>query len=858
MVHPNRHKRRGLDLAHSLVNMAHVPGVDESIDASTQPQQPSQQRRSTTRPQNQRGTRVGRNTNNRNAAGSRRYPQLRPANNVPLGLGTQDTASMNMNNGNQSLQSHLIRQQIMAGIAPESIITINQRQPQANGSRQGTPNLVQITNEGVSFPSVSPATFIPRTSYPNPPGNVDEVNSRPVAHPGRYGQFLDVSDVGPRPTLEYNATPIGWESVGPNFPWEHPAYPPPAPMGRDTRISARTQSPYGYRSYPNSLARNFNPNGAGYGGAPVVKDEVDVDQGQQGMLPYQNPSLDGGFPSGKNGLSHPFSVLPKTEPDADQLLHSIPDYPIPPVGDEFSGGITGQVHGVPVVSKGETDVDEILKSMSDYPIPRLEVASLEDGLFGGMNDHTHSYPVVPKSELNVGQSQQGMSGYPFQYFDRGLPTGFNDHTHAPPVVPRIKPEHKPSFTEPYGMGRLARPYTPQAYRSKYTGVGQDRSQNQNVVRPDGLTVVQSQPPPSLELVRSRYPSAAPEDEKDQKPAKRDASQTINILHTIITHPDIALRITEELDIEDLINLQITSKACRTFTVKYLPKIIRLQALHKSRAACHIFPWRCYQRLWFKRPALDYDAQRLPGVHPTESVTAYTVSLRWLKMVKYRDETVHSIIHALTSAGYGFPYRYKPTIFKLWFLMDIPDMKRRMWTIQNRNLWTDLDLFMATLFIVRIDLYVKTARDNASGGQRRLIMAQRGLKFCLDVLNGNILRTELELLKELVRWRYNPLPGEILQGDFFDVPAAEVGSLQYEYYGKGQRDGSKRLQRPDQIVLLETRRRQLNLDDMYQRIFLYAQPQEFTVCDRPNSLWDEEIKRAVRSPDVPIQDILRLD
>lgn len=858
MVHSNRRNHRELDVAHSLIDMAHVPGVNEGIDANTQPQQPNQQRRSTTRLQNQRGARAGGNTNNRNAAGIRRYPQLRPAN-VPMGLRIQNPAPMNMNNGNQSLQSHLIRQQIIAGIAPENIMTINQQQPQANGSRQPIPNLVQITNEGVSFPSVSPATFTPRISYPNPPGNVDEAIYRPVARPGRYGQFLDVPDVGPQPTLEHRTTPITWESVAPNFPWGHPAYPPPAPMGTNTpRIGAHTQRPYGYQPSPNPLASNFNPNQAGYGGAPVVKDEVDVDQGQQGMLPYPNPSLDGGFPPGMNGPSHPFSVHPKTEPDADQLLQSIPDYPVPPFGGGFPDSITGQTQGFPVVPKGETDIDEILNSISNYPIPNLEISNIEDGFSGGLNGNTHGYPVAPKGEPDVAQLQQDISGYQFQYFDRGLPAGLNGHTQAPPAVPRIKPEHRLSFTEPYGMGRLARPYTPQAYRSINTGVGQDRSQHPSVVGPDGLTVIQWQPPPSPELVKSRHPSAAPEDEKDQKPAEKDASQTINILHTIITHPDIALRITENLGIKDLINLQITSKACRTFTVKYLPKIIRLQALHKSRVACHIFPWRCYQRLWFKRPVLDYDAQRLSGVHPNDPGTAYTVSLRWLQMVRYRDETVHSIIHALTSAGYGFPYRYKPTIFKLWFLMDIPDMKRRMWTIQNRNLWTDLDLFMATLFIVRIDLYVKTARDNASGGQRRLIMAQRGLKFCLDVLNGIILRTEMELLRELVRWRYNPLPGEILQGDFFGVPAAEVGSLQYEYYGKGQRDVNKKLQRPDQIVLLEARRRQLNLNDMYQRIFLYGQPQEFTVCDRPNSLWDEEIKRAAHNPDVPLQDILRLD
>ncbi|KAL4936001.1 hypothetical protein BDV06DRAFT_217001 [Aspergillus oleicola] len=171
------------------------------------------------------------------------------------------------------------------------------------------------------------------------------------------------------------------------------------------------------------------------------------------------------------------------------------------------------------------------------------------------------------------------------------------------------------------------------------------------------------------------------------------------------------------------------------------------------------------------------------------------------MVKFRDRTVHSIITALQRAGYPFPRRFKSAIFKLWFLMDIPDTKRRQWTVLNRNLWTDLDLFMAIFFIIRIDMFMKIERGNRTGGQRKLIMAQPSLKFCLDVLTGDALQNDIELLAAFVRWRYKPREGEFLPegAEVFGVPTEEIGSLQYEEYGEG-RERMAKLRRPDELII----------------------------------------------------------
>ncbi|KAL4903400.1 hypothetical protein BDW74DRAFT_156317 [Aspergillus multicolor] len=227
------------------------------------------------------------------------------------------------------------------------------------------------------------------------------------------------------------------------------------------------------------------------------------------------------------------------------------------------------------------------------------------------------------------------------------------------------------------------------------------------------------------------------------------------------------------------------------------------------------------------------------------------------MVRSRDQTIHTILIALRNAGFGFPPRYKFAIYKLWFLMDIPDTRRREWTVANRNLWTDLDLFMAIFFIVRIDMFVKVVRGNLTGGQRRLIMAQRSLNLCRDMLTGRALRNNIELLSELIRWRYNSYPGEELGDEVLGVPVVEIGSLQYEGYGKG-RELNRKLRRPDKIILREARRRGLDVHQMYVRIFVQGQPQTLTACDRPLIPWDLEVRTVFQGTNENIDAFVRLD
>ncbi|KAL6237554.1 hypothetical protein BDW75DRAFT_248815 [Aspergillus navahoensis] len=729
-----------MDVARSLIHLAHIPEGNENrnqnLDAnagldtqfhpqlqdsalSTAQSGPQQSVIKTEPTDGQDGATVHQAYNNNN------YLRPPPTQHVtPIHMPVQylphshTPALAPMAGGEKALQGHLIRQQLLAGIPPEDIITINRRSQEnsiTNVNTPENPSLIHISNKGVIFPHVPPATYIPRTSYPIPNENRME-----GALAGRYLTVSEENLFNHRPTFEHAPT---------NFVANTARY----------NIGA-----YGNLEHHHAGTANaFFLNMSAYG------------QGAYMPLGYTQP---------------PASILNPNE--------------------------TGYLFG------SHTSVKKEPVAVAPQYVLRSQRT---DGFDPGFAKTAHIPYEFPNSRYE---------GYP------GLRSNRMQRT----------PTKNPGLS--HGSMNEQGGTTPQTLQSTNQAHGVSRS---NPLQHKADT-------PRCRSTDSEKTQTVIKDVNYDGPP-----DNFNILHALLKHPEIAVLLTGELCVQDLINLQATSKASRNFTVKYLPKIVHLQTLRRSRVASHIFPWRCYSKLRFRRVAVDNEIVPFSTARPVDSVVASTASFRWLQMVRSRDQTVHIILTCLQRAGYGFPSRYRFAIFKLWFLMDIPDTARRVWTVQNRNLWTDLDLFMAIFFIVRLDMYVKVVRKNQTGGQRRLIMAQPSLYLCRDMLLGHALRDDIELLSALIRWRYNPRPGEVLEGEVFGVPSAEVGSLQYEWYGK-DREQKKKLRRPDEVILREAQRRRLDVQQMYT----------FTQCERPLVPWDVEARNASQGCDDPIGPFLVLD
>ncbi|KAB8234743.1 uncharacterized protein BDW43DRAFT_318700 [Aspergillus alliaceus] len=327
----------------------------------------------------------------------------------------------------------------------------------------------------------------------------------------------------------------------------------------------------------------------------------------------------------------------------------------------------------------------------------------------------------------------------------------------------------------------------------------------------------------------------------------------DILLAFTYHQAVALDFTEYLEVEDLILLFTISKPFNQFVKKYCSEIVIRQATQKAPESAQIFPFRCYPSL-----CIDYTNVRQQSI-PTQDIGSESnlaPSFRWLQMILYREAAVQHIMAKMLQAGHGLPKRCEPAIKKIWFLMDIPDNKRRNWTVDNCNLWENIDIFFAVLFIAQLDTALKQKRTTIKGRLFRLLMAQPTLTLLWDVMKDIALRNEFEILKAFVRWKYTPLPHET-ELYVYGVPPQDVGALQYEGYGRDER--SIKLMRPDELILREMNRRHLDLSEMYKDIFMWGNVAPYySRSTQAVALWDEEMKREAEFQGMDWQEAVSLD
>lgn len=105
--------------------------------------------------------------------------------------------------------------------------------------------------------------------------------------------------------------------------------------------------------------------------------------------------------------------------------------------------------------------------------------------------------------------------------------------------------------------------------------------------------------------------------------------------------------------------------------------------------------------------------------------------------------------------------------------------------------------------------------------RRMLMAQPSMTMTCRVLERTFLLDKHEAMQTYMRWKFTPVDGQ--QPNVFGVPRHELGLLQYEGYGK---EGSRvKLQRPDELVLKECVRREMQMETAFFCMLNYVGPQQ---------------------------------
>jgi hypothetical protein len=296
-----------------------------------------------------------------------------------------------------------------------------------------------------------------------------------------------------------------------------------------------------------------------------------------------------------------------------------------------------------------------------------------------------------------------------------------------------------------------------------------------------------------------------------------AISQFNIFQTILQHVHIFFHFVTCLDVDTLVSLYAISKDLHNMVNTCISAVILSQAMRYAPQAASIFPFRCYRRLCNDDPRVDLDL--------TRGQSRLIPSFRWLRMINWRHQIAHKIVRLLNEEGLYLPEQGETAVKKLWFLMDIPDNQRRVATIQNPELWTTADLFYACMFFMRIDMRCTNPLvPRAHSSIRRMLMAQPSMSMTCLVLERKYLLNKHEAMQTYMRWKGTPLT--VQQHSVFGVPQHELGLLQYEGYGKGA--SRAKLQRPDDLILKECVRREMQMETAFFCMLNYVGPRQAAV------------------------------
>ncbi len=332
--------------------------------------------------------------------------------------------------------------------------------------------------------------------------------------------------------------------------------------------------------------------------------------------------------------------------------------------------------------------------------------------------------------------------------------------------------------------------------------------------------------PALPSPKRRHPGYY-RPEEPSPPTHETNINRFSVFNKLLNYAELTLEVAKSLDVEDLISLYAISKDFHMLVNQRFTAMILAQSTVKAPESSKTFIWRCYKSLCMRDPA-----KRINQVKPEE--LRFIPSFRWLKMILFREAVVDDILRSLALEGHRLPKRASLVIKKLWFTIDVSDNVRRVGLMHNENFWASKDLFIATMFFLKLDMRLThPTTGNGELGLRKMLLAQRSLSTLAKVLRREELKTQLDMLRMVVRTSYQPRRHRNMS--ILGVPPHEVGKLQYEGWGLG----TKLFVPIDRLIMLEALRRRLNLQNHYVDMMIYGYVNKKT--------W-EDIKRPVAPPD----------
>ena len=330
----------------------------------------------------------------------------------------------------------------------------------------------------------------------------------------------------------------------------------------------------------------------------------------------------------------------------------------------------------------------------------------------------------------------------------------------------------------------------------------------------------------------------------------------SIIESLAKYPEICLEVIGYLDPSSLVKTYSISKSFYMFVNGHFQDAIMNVASRCAPESALLYPGRCYPRLCVNLPQTG----KVPRSRPHfRTLPDKVPSIRWLQMIDYREKVTDAILAALEKEGHDLPPRCSLIIKKLWFLMDIPENIRREWTVQNMNIWPDVDIYLAVLFLIKLEKYLQGIYDHKCNPLRRLLLARPSMTLLHDTLCKDALKSDFDIHREYIRWKYMPLPYEV-DTSVFNVRPTEIGMFQFEGYGKKGRNAL--FKTPDELILREALDRNLDMEQIHVDYFFQDDRIPFSYRGSQGGgmepSWVEEIEKDGRGKNMNRLDVVVIE
>ncbi|KAI9828422.1 MAG: hypothetical protein M1832_002850 [Thelocarpon impressellum] len=311
------------------------------------------------------------------------------------------------------------------------------------------------------------------------------------------------------------------------------------------------------------------------------------------------------------------------------------------------------------------------------------------------------------------------------------------------------------------------------------------------------------------------------------------STGFTIFSRLFSHAEILFEVARHLEFEGLLSLYAISRDFHEHVDARMTTTMLGHSLRLAPESSRTFLFKAYRSLCIPDPARRPDPRHAQEVRMVPG-------FRWLRMVLYRESIVAEIVAALATEGHRLPPRASLTLKRMWLTMDVGTNVKRIGLLHNRAFWTDEDLYVATLFFIKLDMRLMDPVDgDGETALRKLMLGQRSLTPLHRLLRRRGGLSRLDILRMQVRYDYTPSPAH--RGlSILGIPASEIGIGHREGWGSGT--SRAKLMRPDKLVMQEALRRGLGLEKRYMDMLLwgYIDLQTFEdVPVRPEEMLPEE-------------------